>query len=563
MRNLETSIINSALWAAAGDAIGWISELTDTRGLERRSGAPVLTAPVKWKRRIGGISGVTVDFDAGSYSDDTQLRLAVCRAIRGDGTFDIEPYAKIELPVWLTYSLGAGRASKAAAINLAKRDVNWFSNFFPLGAGRTYVHAGGNGAAMRIQPHVWRWAGHEGRKYLDDVVRDSLVTHGNMRAVCGAVFHADCLDYVLKTGEIPGPAQWRQFVHDFSGIEEAVNRDFQLSRFWLSAWEQMAGIHLRDALYDVTVESVAYIDAIDELQWGGDDTYAALLETLHALSAERRGTGTNTALAAAGLAWDQRSKPAEQVILCSANAIGSDTDTIGTMVGALVGANAPDSPTWPLQDHDYIVYQARRMAMISRDETCDTFAYPDLIGWQPPQSLSDAIGTFKGGIALAGLGPVEANGKQWQQGEFAWQWFRTSFGQTILCKTRTQIRSEISEHLMPEERALKVERLRPDSPREARFVGSADSLPLFDTEHPSEIDSRRAITTNLHHQPQRERTRSLEALTEIAISSGFSAEVLGECLLECSAGPDGIERSISFAAIIAKAISARRKRASK
>jgi hypothetical protein len=416
---------------------------------------------------------------------------------------------------------------------------------------------------MRIQPHVWRWAGHEGRKYLDDVVRDSLVTHGNMRAVCGAVFHADCLDYVLRTKEIPGPAQWRQFVHDFSAIEDAVNRDFQLSRFWLSAWEQMAGIQLRDALYDVIVESVAYVDAMDELQWGNDDTYAALLETLNALSPDRRGTGTNTALAAAGLAWDQRSRTAEQIVLCSANAIGSDTDTIGTMVGALVGANAPKAPSWPLQDHDYIVYQARRMAKISRNEPCDTFAYPDLIGWQPPQSLSDAVGFFKGGTALAGLGPLEAYGKQWQQGEFAWQWFRTSFGQTILCKTRTQIRSEISEYLMPEERALKVEHLRPATTREPRFIASANSLPLFENENRDEVDPRRVTPTNLHRQQQRESTRSVEALTEIAISSGFSAEVLGECLLECSAGTDGIERSIAFSAIIAKAISARRRRASK
>ena len=32
-------IERSALWAAYGDALGWISELTDTAGLMRRTGA--------------------------------------------------------------------------------------------------------------------------------------------------------------------------------------------------------------------------------------------------------------------------------------------------------------------------------------------------------------------------------------------------------------------------------------------------------------------------------------------------------------------------------------------
>ena len=72
----------SALWAAYGDALGWISELTDEAGLKRRTAGGPLCRPVQWKRRIGGRSGVTTLLPQGCYSDDSQLRLATSRAIR-------------------------------------------------------------------------------------------------------------------------------------------------------------------------------------------------------------------------------------------------------------------------------------------------------------------------------------------------------------------------------------------------------------------------------------------------------------------------------------------------
>ena len=77
-------IRRSALWAAYGDALGWISELTDEAGLKRRTAGAPLCRPIKWTRRIGGRSGVTTSLPQGCYSDDSQLRLATSRAIRPD-----------------------------------------------------------------------------------------------------------------------------------------------------------------------------------------------------------------------------------------------------------------------------------------------------------------------------------------------------------------------------------------------------------------------------------------------------------------------------------------------
>jgi ADP-ribosylglycohydrolase len=55
--------------------------------------------------------------------------------------------------------------------------VNWFSNFFE-GSQQRYVNTGGNGAAMRVQPHVWASSGETDELILN-VLRDALVTHGH------------------------------------------------------------------------------------------------------------------------------------------------------------------------------------------------------------------------------------------------------------------------------------------------------------------------------------------------------------------------------------------------
>jgi hypothetical protein len=92
---------------------------------------------VPWRRRVGGQFGVTVDLPAGAISDDTQLRLATCRSMLPDGSFDVETFSKIELPVWLAYALGAGRGSRAAATHLVRRDATWASNSLPAEAPTT------------------------------------------------------------------------------------------------------------------------------------------------------------------------------------------------------------------------------------------------------------------------------------------------------------------------------------------------------------------------------------------------------------------------------------------
>lgn len=125
----ELKVVHSSLWAAYGDALGWISELTDEQGLTKRTRGASLRHPIAWQRKIGGRYGVKVNLPVGCYSDDTQLRLATSRAL-SRGWFDVELFSKIELPVWLSYKFGAGRATSRASGNLARRDTAWYANFF-------------------------------------------------------------------------------------------------------------------------------------------------------------------------------------------------------------------------------------------------------------------------------------------------------------------------------------------------------------------------------------------------------------------------------------------------
>jgi ADP-ribosylglycohydrolase len=125
----------------------------------------------------------------------------VSRSIKSSGYFDVQTFAKIELPIWQSYCLGAGAATQEAAATLAKKNNPWFSNFYSSTKSKaSYIKAGGNGAAMRIQPHVWSICAENKTELINDVVQNTLITHGNANALIGSVFHALTLSHALCNG---------------------------------------------------------------------------------------------------------------------------------------------------------------------------------------------------------------------------------------------------------------------------------------------------------------------------------------------------------------------------
>ncbi len=443
LKDRAARIERSALWAAYGDALGWISELTDSAGLLRRTGGVALKEPVAWKRRIGGRSGVTVRLPRGCYSDDTQLRLATGRAIRSDG-FDVEAFAKVELPVWLSYGLGGGRSTSAAATHLGKRSSAWWSNTF-----KGWTKSGGNGAAMRVQPHVWAArTPEEPESYLPDVVRNAVCTHSHPTGLMGAVVHAQCVAHALTTGRFPSPDDVSAAIEVARRVPVMIEGDAELG-YWRTVFEREAGDFER-----------AWADGLDEARDGlkfmgglnaglsGGERYRSMVDGMKLRDPSRRGSGLLTALAATGLTWCE-TRPAEALRI-AANVISTDTDTIATMAGAILGAVAEADPAVDVLDVDLFRSEAARLARIAGGGRPPEYAYPDLLHWLAPKARADALARTRGGsLFVRGLGrvantlgePVSRKGI-----DFWWQWVRLEFGQTLLIKSRGHVPVAVEEH---------------------------------------------------------------------------------------------------------------------
>ncbi|WOS39910.1 ADP-ribosylglycohydrolase family protein [Xanthomonas rydalmerensis] len=555
------SIVSSSLWAASADALGWITELADAGLVKRRVGAPRLKKPVQWRRKIGGWSGVEVDLPAGTYSDDTQLRLAVSRAIGNGGVFDVEAFAKIELPTWLSYALGAGRGSKAAASGLAKKGVNWFSNFYNAKNLR-YVDGGGNGAAMRIQPHVWCAPADRNDKMLLNVLRDSLVTHGHPNGFCGAIFHAISLSDTLLEGAVSGPESWGKYLSVFNEVPEMVDSDPQLRDFWLPSWEKKSGVKLKDALARVRAECQDDLNKIenslssDNLEF----SYFDVLTQLDLFNEKLRGSGLKTSIAANALSWLFRNANVEDAVLCAANALGSDTDTIGTMAGAMLGALAP-APRWHVQDREYLVDQALRLEKIRDGSVVSSFEYPDLMQWRAPGTQADSVMVHDGGIVLAGLGNAEPIGGDYSSGDGSeiWQWMRLDFGQTILVKRRRDL-ATASPMLLPsssggvrQQSEEDIALQRAVDRRRASQQNSARAKESF-------VNEEGKLSSSGILGERRHAGMSLDEISEEVFSSGFSNEVIGRVINRCIDQNQDIESAVALVAIIAKAKLARQRR---
>ena len=460
--------IGSALWASWADATGFISELTDERGLKRRLGGHTLSGPVTWHRRLGGKFGPTLRLPAGCYSDDTQLRLATCRAL-GPAGFDAEAFARIELTVWPAYALGGGRATRAAAQGHTRNQSSWYANPYP-----GWLESGGNGAVMRIQPHVWAAAEPDRpRSWMADMFANAVSTHSHPRALLACALHALALGRTLTSGRVPGPDLWPQLLHLADASIETMQARVELAEYWNPLYDQQAkdaGLPTFTQAWQNTVQEVArqltqikplteqlaqtVVTAPDLSRKAHrrGEQYEELVSILSLDVEARRGSGTATAVAALAIAAALQDEPVEAVLL-ACRRTKTDTDTIATMVGALVGATGGAlPPELPLADDgedpstvgdvEYQTAVAIRCAQLAAPDSehdVTAFGYPDLLTWSAPTTQLDAIGRGPTGLVLAGLGTLSPLGAATTDNRGnQWQWHRLEYGQTVLVKMRSQ-----------------------------------------------------------------------------------------------------------------------------
>lgn len=463
-----TRIRRSSLWAAYGDALGWISELTDSAGLSRRTGGRPLNEPMAWKRRIGGRSGVTASLPLGCYSDDTQLRLATSRAIRSDG-FDVEAFAKVELPVWLSYGLGGGKATSAAALHLARTRSTWWSNRF-----KGWTHSGGNGAAMRIQPHIWAAGTPElPDSYLLDVVRNAISTHSHPVGLMGAILHAQCVARSMVSGNVPSPDDLKEIMSVAEKVPAMMRRDHELD-FWRVAFEEEAG-DFHEAWLSIETETKYAIDFVStcDARKHGEERYRAIVDGLRLRDPARRGSGMLTAVAATALGWCE--PEAGSAMRIAANALGTDTDTIATMSGAILGPTSEMEPPVEVLDAELVRREADRMADIAAGRNPSNHQYPDLMHWLAPKTRSDALARDKhGALMVRGLGRATqlSDEPELASHDFRWRWIRLDFGQTLLIKSREDLRIIDDARPAVSKRRSETMRTPSETPHHQKDIGA-------------------------------------------------------------------------------------------
>lgn len=347
------------LGAAVGDALGWPQELrSGIVGGARARNAKAQAEFREWERNSGTqFARYRETVRRGEYSDDSQLLLAVARACQRGASW-LQHLTAVELPAWIAYQRGGGRAVLAAARSWLKGSPPWRADGAARRDAASYFNAGANGVAMRIAPHVLVSA-QEGTSdgLVARVVSDGITTHGHPRALVGAAAHALMLrSALLRSGtlgygdlleQLADEPSWRTF-----NVEDAVPSD------WIRAFED----HAHDsalALWKQTADEFqALLDvARRALQRGALADDDATLGELGCFDSKVSGAGTVTAAAAAYVAARSAARPMTG-LLKSAFLRNADTDTLASMVGSILGAL--HGGDWladlgrSVQDHDYI-----------------------------------------------------------------------------------------------------------------------------------------------------------------------------------------------------------------
>ncbi|HHR5880448.1 TPA: ADP-ribosylglycohydrolase family protein [Providencia alcalifaciens] len=547
--NINT--INSSLWAAYGDALGFISELADRSLLVKRTGQDHVSGLINWKRQIGGAYGPIVSIPSGAYSDDTQLRLSTSRAINQNNYFDINAFSKIELPVWSSYALGAGISTKLAAESLGKRTTTWYNNFYQSKK-TNYVNSGGNGAAMRIQPHVWASRTPEKiNSFLLDVIKNALTTHGHPRAIAGAVFHALCLSYVLTNCKIPPISDARALLQWVKEIPTAIYSDINLNTAWLPLYESHTSVNLKDAYNEVYLELMHYLDIVERWKNGKNVSYCTLVKELSLKDKKIRGSGTLTTVAALAASYLDENNLAS-LMLAITNELGTDTDSIATMVGALRGYIEGTVPPKELQDQSYLIYDAERLYALSKGNECNNFRYPDPSEWNAPNSPLDFVRKQNGKVVLPPFGTVQGISEEFRSNstdnyQYYYQWMISEFNQSFLLKRRNTS-------------TLKSLESQPNFSETKNSSKHSDSTLVNKQQIEIPVDylnnTKNSANSNL---TLKNKEPNIDELTTEAIKSNFNEGIIGNQLLYIS-DVMGVNGAIAYSAIIAKAIISRKNR---
>jgi ADP-ribosylglycohydrolase/catechol 2,3-dioxygenase-like lactoylglutathione lyase family enzyme len=323
-KTLQEAATGAIVAYAVGDALGWPVEPRGNRVGGTRDLTPELEFK-QWRRREGGrYAPHEEEMPAGTYSDDTQLTLAVARSLMHDDWW--LHFTRVELPWWQQYELGGGGALRRAAQAWSKGKTPWT----PDAGAKGYWTAGGNGAAMRVLPHAAH--SHQFEDARRDVLADGAASHGDPVALVGAQLFAYALWLMLHR---TAPLGWGELLDDvihhvdlWAQFEPDVVPDHWIEHLpddYPERWHRTV---------EQTTDQLIY--ARNQLAHGSLNVDSRVLDDLGCFS-KTGGAGTTTTVSAIYMASRHASDPT-QGLLRAAFAYGADTDTLAAMTGALLGS---------------------------------------------------------------------------------------------------------------------------------------------------------------------------------------------------------------------------------
>jgi ADP-ribosylglycohydrolase len=379
----ETKYKGSIKLSAIGDALGWITEFEKSQNsLNEKFGTTQIENFYTWKKTVGGrFYGFIDTIKAGSYSDDTQLLLAVARSIKNDGSVDHNYFAKIELANWLDYARGGGRTVKTAADKISRKSIKWYNNFYNYkvnGENYDYKQSGANGAAMRVLPIALANLGNI-EKIKEEIFCNSIITHGHPRAILGAMLYGYAVNQIIIYR--PEDFSWENYI---TQIGSDFPKKFELSfinkmeiREWLMEWNKSSN----RSFESVYAESITETQNQLRLVYQSIKQNFSVQETFKNIGCydpATKGSGISTVVAGIYLATKFHDKPLDAIIQ-SVNALGTDTDSIaaftGGLVGALHGQNIIPDKWKSVQDIGYLDKIAERLLAISEDSLEENLWY--------------------------------------------------------------------------------------------------------------------------------------------------------------------------------------------
>jgi ADP-ribosylglycohydrolase len=284
-------LAGSLLGQALGDAIGFVVEAQPPEvAREYVEG---------WLRTGRAAERSAQHFPFGQYSDDTQLARELLRSVHERGGWDPSAFAERLARLFReARDVGAGQGTRSAAFRLLM-GVPWSESGTPP----PYA---GNGSAMRAGPLGLLFADPEA---ISQAARDqSRITHLDPRCAAGAVAVARAVSLAARP-EAADPARFvdeiaRSVEVDDSGVADAIRS----LACWVSLSPENAARHVNESGLDPA-----------HPRWQGISAFVtpSVLWSLYAF------------LRSPDDYWET---------ICTAIAVGGDTDTMGAMAGAMSGA---------------------------------------------------------------------------------------------------------------------------------------------------------------------------------------------------------------------------------